>query len=207
MPRRWARRDGRYGLLAEPVVLDRLNLHPGDTVRLGNASFIVRGALISEPDRVAAPLILGPRVLIAADALPSTGLIAPGSMVQYALACHRCPTPHRPSLAALRARFPDQGWRIRDPADAAPGVTRFIDQTSLFMTLVGLTSLLVGGIGVANGVRAWLDARARTIATLRCLGASSGLVLAVCLIQVLALALVGIVDRPGGRCAGADRAG
>ena len=41
------------------------------------------------------------------------------------------------------------------------------------MTLVGLTSLLVGGIGVANGVRAWLEARARTIATLRCLGASS----------------------------------
>ena len=56
------------------------------------------------------------------------------------------------------------------------------------MTLVGLTSLLVGGIGVANGVRAWLDARARTIATLRCLGASARLVFAVCLIQVLALA-------------------
>ena len=80
-------------------------------------------------------------------------------------------------LATLRAAFPDQGWRIRDPHDAAPGVTRFIDQTSLFLTLVGLTSLLVGGIGVANGVRAWLDARARTIATLRCLGASSRLVL------------------------------
>ena len=73
-----------HGLLAEPVVLDRLNLRVGDTVRLGNASFTIRGALISEPDRVAAPLILGPRVLIAADALPSTGLIAPGSMVQYA---------------------------------------------------------------------------------------------------------------------------
>ena len=58
-----------HGLLAEQVVLDRLNLHPGDTVRLGNASFTVRGALIAEPDRVAAPLILGPRVLIAADAL------------------------------------------------------------------------------------------------------------------------------------------
>ena len=180
-----------HGLLAERVVLDRLNLHPGDTVRLGNASFTVRGALISEPDRVAAPLILGPRVLIAADALASTGLIAPGSMVQYAVRA-TLPDPAA-ALAALRRDFPDQGWRIRDPRGAAPGVTRFIDQTSLFMTLVGLTSLLVGGIGVANGVRAWLDARARTIATLRCLGASSALVLAVCLIQVLALALCGIV--------------
>ncbi len=180
-----------HGLLAEQVVLDRLNLHPGDSVRLGDASFTVRGALISEPDRVAAPLILGPRVLIAADALPSTGLIVPGSMVRYAIRA-TLPDPAA-AIAAIHHAFPDQGWRIRDPHDAAPGVTRFIDQTSLFMTLVGLTSLLVGGIGVANGISAWLDARARTIAMLRCLGGSSALVLAVCLIQVLALALGGIV--------------
>jgi putative ABC transport system permease protein len=95
-------------------------------------------------------------------------------------------------LTALRESFPGQGWRIRDPHGAAPGVTRFIDQTSLFMTLVGLTSLLVGGIGVANGVRAWLDGRARTIATLRCLGGSSRLVFSVCLIQVLTLAICGV---------------
>ena len=182
-----------HGLLAEQVILDRLNLHPGDTVRLGNASFTVRGALISEPDRVAAPLILGPRVLIASDTLASTGLIAPGSMVQYALRA-TLPNPGTAPavLAALGQTFDGEGWRIRDPHDAAPGVTRFIDQTSLFMTLVGLTSLLVGGIGVANGVRAWLDARARTVATLRCLGASSGLVFAVCLIQVMALATCGV---------------
>ena len=96
-------------------------------------------------------------------------------------------------MPEIREKFPGQGWRIRDPSDAAPGVSRFIDQTALFLTLVGLTSLLVGGIGVANGVRAWLDARARTIATLRCLGAPVRLVFAVCLIQVLVLAAGGIV--------------
>ena len=95
-----------HGLLAERVVLDRLNLHPGDTVRLGNASFTVRGALISEPDRVAAPLILGPRVLIAADALPSTGLIAPGSMVQYAVRATLPDPPRAALLTALRATSP-----------------------------------------------------------------------------------------------------
>ena len=179
-----------HGLIAEQVVLDRLGVRTGDTVRLGNASFTVRGALRSEPDRIAAPLLLGPRVLISTDALPSTGLVVPGSMVRYAIRT----TVSDPSIVEqqLKAGFLSQGWRIRDPHDAAPGVTRFIDQTSLFMTLVGLTSLLVGGIGVANGVRAWLDARAGTIATLRCLGASSRLVFAVCLSQVLALALAGI---------------
>jgi len=187
-------RDGRYGLLAERVVLDRLGLRPGDVVRLGNASFVLRGELVSEPDRVAAPLMLGPRVLIAAGALAETGLIVPGSMVQYAVRASLADPAATPGvIAALRETFRDTGWRIREPRDAAPGVTRFIDRTSLFMTLVGLTSLLVGGIGVANGTRAWLEARARTIATLRCLGAASRLVFAVCLIQVLALSVCGIL--------------
>ena len=149
------------------------------------------GALTKEPDRVGTAAILGPRVLISTDALASTGLISPGAMVRYQV---RLTAPDPAAIARdIRIAFPGQGWRIRDPSDAAPGVSRFIDQTALFLTLVGLTSLLVGGIGVANGVRAWLDARARTIATLRCLGASAGLVFAVCLIQVLALAAGGIV--------------
>ncbi|HEY4044045.1 MAG TPA: FtsX-like permease family protein [Rhodopila sp.] len=186
-----AARDGRFGLLAEQIVLDRLKLHPGDTARLGTATFRVAGALTQEPDRVGTAAILGPRVLVSTDALASTGLTAPGAMVRNAI---RVTAPDAAGFpATIRAAFPNQGWRIRDPSDAAPGVTRFIDQTALFLTLVGLTSLLVGGIGVANGVRAWLDARARTIATLRCLGASGNLVFAVCLIQVLTLAGGGII--------------
>ena len=184
-------REGHFGVLAEQVVLDRLTLHTGDIVRLGTATFRVSGALTKEPDRVGTAAILGPRVLVSIDALPSTGLISPGAMVRYQV---RLTAPDPVAIARdVRIAFPGQAWRIRDPAEAAPGVGRFIDQTALFLTLVGLTSLLVGGIGVANGVRAWLDARALTIATLRCLGASAGLVFAVCLLQVLTLAAGGIV--------------
>ncbi len=186
-----ARQDGHYGLLAEAVVLDRLGLHVGDMARLGTATFRIAGILTHEPDRVATAAILGPRVLIAADALASTGLISPGAMVRYDV---RLVSADPGAIAhGIRMQFTDQGWRVRDPSQAAPGVTRFIDQTALFLSLVGLTSLLVGGIGVANGVRAWLDARARTIATLRCLGASAALVFAVCLVQVLTLAAGGIL--------------
>ncbi|HEX3576658.1 MAG TPA: FtsX-like permease family protein, partial [Rhodopila sp.] len=185
------KRDGTYGLLAEQIVLDRLNLHPGDRVRLGTETFRVAGTLTQEPDRVGTAALLGPRALISAEALPATGLVSPGAMVRYQI---RVVAPNPAAIARdIRTVFPGQGWRVRDPSQAAPGVNRFIDQTALFLTLVGLTSLLVGGIGVANGVRAWLDARARTIATLRCLGASAGLVFAVCLVQVLTLAASGIV--------------
>ena len=182
-------RDGHFGLLADPLVLDRLGLKPGDTARLGTATLRVAGALTFEPDRVATPSIFGPRVLISQAALAETGLIAPGTMARYAIRATASPRTARPCLPAGAGKsYADQGWRIRDPTQAAPQLTRFLDQTSLFLTLIGLTSLLVGGIGVANGVGAWLEARGRTIATLRCLGAAPGLVLAVCLIQVMGLA-------------------
>ncbi len=189
IPAALAERDGHFGLLADPLVLDRLGLRTGDLARLGTATLRVAGALTTEPDRVATPSIFGPRVLISQAALAQTGLIAPGTMARYAVRA-TVPAAEASAIPTLaRANFADQGWRIRDPT---PQVTRFLDQTSLFLTLVGLTSLLVGGIGVANGIGAWLDARGRTIATLRCLGASAGLVLAICLIEVMGLAAIGI---------------
>jgi putative ABC transport system permease protein len=189
-----AQQDGRFGLLTSQVVLDRLGLHAGDTARLGNASFTVRAALASEPDALATPALFGPHVIIPLAAVPATGLVVPGSLVTHRLRLLLPPGGTATGMTAdLRAAFPNQGWRIRDPRAAAPAVAQFVRQTGLFMTLVGLTSLLVGGIGVANGVRAWLEARARTIATLRCLGASARLMFAVALIQVLALASAGIL--------------
>lgn len=179
------------GIVAESVVLDRHGLQPGDQIRLGNASFILRGALTAEPDSVSSPL-LAPRALLDLADLPATGLDVPGALVRHAvrIALPSGVDPNR-FAAALRRDFADRGWRIRDTSAAAPGVSRVIEQTGQFMTLVGLTALLVGGIGVANGVHAWLLARARTLATLRCLGAPSRLVLSMCLIQVLILALAG----------------
>jgi len=188
-----AARDGGPGVLAERIVLDRLNLHPGDAARLGDATVRIAGTIADEPDRVAGAAMFGPHALISLTALPATGLEAPGAFIQHTL---RAAWPGGIDAALmtaeLRAAFPAEAWRIRGPGDAAPGVGRFVDQTALFMTLVGLTALLVGGIGVANGVRAWLDSRAHTIATLRCLGAPAATVFAVCLIQVLLLAALGI---------------
>ena len=182
------------GLVAEPLVLDRLGVKPGDSVRLGTAQFVMRAALVAEPDRVSTPSVFGPRVVIGIDQLPRTGLLAPGAIAEHALrAVLPAGADVQATIAELRAAFPETGWRIRDARGAAPGVSEFIDRTSLFMTLVGLTSLLVGGIGVANGVRAWVLARARTIATLRCLGAPPGLVFAVCLVQVMVLAGLGVL--------------
>ena len=178
----------------EAAVAERLGLRPGDRVRIGEATLTLRGVIAQEPDRVAGPALFGPRALISlGETLPATGLVQPGSQLRYEYRLRLPPgTDKAAFLQALRAEFPDGGWRVRTADAAAPGVNRFVDRAASFLTLAGLTALLVGGIGVATGVRAWLDQRARTIATLRCLGAPAGVIFATYLVQVLALAGLGI---------------
>jgi putative ABC transport system permease protein len=185
--------DGRARVALEAAVVERLGLNPGDAVRIGEASLVFAGTIAQEPDRVASPAVLGPRALILAEALPATGLIQPGSLINYDTRLLLPPgTAPRPFAQAWQAAHGDGAWRLRFSDQAEPGVNRFLDRAAAFLTLAGLTALLVGGIGVATGVRAWLEARGRTIATLRCLGAPAGTILATYLIQVLALALAGI---------------
>ena len=156
------------GLVADPLVLQRLGLHVGDRAKLGNAILRVAGAITAEPDRVSGPLLLAPRVMVPISALPATGLIQPGSLVTHLLRATLPPGTDAHRVAAdLDKQFSDAGWRVRLADGATPGLQRFIDQLSLFLTLVGLTALLVGGIGVANGVRAWTEARARSLHSTR----------------------------------------
>ncbi|WP_261394067.1 ABC transporter permease [Siccirubricoccus deserti] len=177
----------------DPMVAERLGLAPGDRVRIGEAELRFAALVTQEPDKVATPAIFGPRALVTRAALDRAGLLQPGSLAQHELRIRLPPgIAPRGFAAALRAAFPAEGWRIRTADAAEPGVNRFLDRAAAFLTLAGLTALLVGGIGVATGVRAWLEARARSIATLRCLGAASSTIFLTYLLQVLALAALGI---------------
>ena len=88
--------------------------------------------------------------------------------------------------------FPEAGWSIRSRDNAAPSLSRNIERFSQFLTLVGLTALVVGGVGVANAVSSFVDLKRPAIATLKCLGAPNGVVFRIYLIQILLLAGLGI---------------
>ena len=188
-----AERDGRWGALVDPTLARRLDLTPGETLQIGKVSYAVRGTLQREPDRAAQGFTLGPRVLVPHASVQETGLIRQGSLVYHHYRLDLPPgTDAKAWQSRLEARFPDAGWRVRDLDNAAPGITRFVDRVTLFMTLVGLTALLVGGVGVANAVRAYLDGKRATIATFKCVGAPARLVFLTYLAQVMTLAGLGI---------------
>lgn len=186
--------EGVPGAVVAPHLLERLGLERGDKFRLGEGTFRVADTVVDEPDPSTRAFNLGPRVLIAIDALEETGLVQPGSLIRYHYRVALGPdTDVTIWRERLKDAFPKAGWRIRDLENAAPNIQRFVDRVGLFLTLVGLTALVVGGVGVGNAVRAFLDSRAATIATLKCLGASSATIFSTYLMQVMVLAVVGII--------------
>lgn len=186
--------DGQSGLLLDQTAATSLGLHPGDRVTLGGIPLIYRGSIRDAPDRLGDGQLFGVKTYVPLSALAGTPLLQPSGLVTFNLQVLLPPGMSEPQLeAAFRHAFPAAPWRLRGSADAAPGLTNFVDQAALFMVLLGLAALLVGGIGVANGVEAWLVARARSIATLRCLGASARLVGTIYGLQLLALGLPGIL--------------
>jgi putative ABC transport system permease protein len=188
--------SGVYGAAADATLLARLDIAPGARLNVGNATVEIRATLTAEPDRLAGGLVFGPRLLVSEAALRATGLIQPGSLVRWHYRLRLDDSAASDAAVkqvadAARAQFPQAGWTIRTRSKASPRLERNIERFTQFLTIVGLTALLVGGVGVANAVRSHLDRRREAIATMKALGATGDRIFSIYLIQVLLLATIG----------------
>jgi putative ABC transport system permease protein len=188
--------NGFFGALAAPDLMPRLASGSSE-IRLGEETLTLRGVIRSEPDRLSSRIGFGPRLLVSLDGLRASGLLRPGSLVTWT---YRVTLPEdRNDLADVeriedeaQQLFPEAGWSIRSRENAAQGMRRNIERFSQFLTLVGLTALVVGGVGVANAVASFVDLKRPAIATLKCLGSPNALVFRVYLLQILLLSGIGI---------------
>ncbi|HJR56389.1 MAG TPA: FtsX-like permease family protein [Rhizomicrobium sp.] len=182
--------DQVCGAAAEQSFLDRLRLQRGDLFRVGNATFRLMAVLEHEPDRISTGFSLGPRLLILTEALPRTGLVTPESLVNWT---YRVKLNQGQTIEGFRNAAdtlePDPNWRLRDSGDAAPGIRRFVEQVAMFLTLIGLTALCVGGAGAGHAILAFLDRKRFDIAILKSLGGEGEFVFRIFLVQVMGVAL------------------
>jgi len=195
-----ARPEGLEVAIA-PALADRLGVRVGQAIRIGTASLRVIGLIAAEPDRLGAGFALGPPVLVDPAGLDATGLVQPGSLYEarYRILL-RDPATATRTGDRLVARFPNAGWSARTGDTAARGLRRAVEQLGQFLLLVGLTALVIAGVGIGSGVSAWLAGKTRMVATLKVLGARSGTVASVFLIE---LALVGGAGTLAGLALGA----
>ena len=151
---------GNFGAIVDKALLQRLHLNIGDQIQIGDTSFVITAELESEPDRIIRFTTFGPRVLIHSEALKKTGLVVEGSLIKY---IYKIRLKERASadqiINNLNKKYPSVGWRIRTTDNAVPGFDRFNNQVTQFLTLIAFTTLIVGGLGIGNSARNYLEQR------------------------------------------------
>jgi putative ABC transport system permease protein len=199
-----AQKGGGFGAAAEETLLARLNLKIGDGFRLGQAKFVLSAVLKSEPDRLAVGIGLGPRLLISQAALDASGLVQPGSLVRWTTRVIMQVHGGTPDAAAIQAlldaankTFPEAGWETRTRLNVSPDFTRDLGRFAEFLTLSGLLSLVVGGVGVANAAQGFVERKRASLAILKAIGASGTSVVVLALVEFLIVAFAGALAGAG----------
>jgi putative ABC transport system permease protein len=188
-------RNDVFGAVADPLLFARLNVKVGDEIMLGVQRLQLRAEIVSEPDKLAGGVGFGPRLLLSEAALRASGLVQPGSLARWS---YRITLPGEPDERAIQSvidgangAFPEAGWEARSRLNASPQFARQVERFTQFLTLIGLTALMVGGVGVANATKGFVDRRRADVATLKSLGATGGFAFSLMLVEVMLLALVG----------------
>ena len=209
-------RGGQWGAAIDEALARRLSLSVGDTVSIGNLSLAVRAVVIRQPDRSLRADWGAAPVLIPEDALRASGLIQPFSRVQY---LYRVRLDKAGSSSASDFRdeflriFPSVPAEARSFDERSDRMAEVLGQIGSGLLLVGFSALFIGGLGVFNSVKAYLDGKLIGLATLRAIGLRDGRLALFVFLQIFLLAalasamgvLLGVALALGGAAIVADK--
>jgi putative ABC transport system permease protein len=191
-PRQWADLHRGANVLVDPSLLVALDAHVGDSLQLGFATFAITGTLENVPGDAAIASAFGPRVFIPAFMLDETGLLVFGSRAEYEAMIAAPPGTDVGKFAKiLRAQLDSARVRVRTAEDTERSLTDGVTQLHRFLGIVGLVALLLGGIGVASAIHAYVSEKIDTVAILRCMGATTAQVITIYAATAAAMGFVG----------------
>jgi putative ABC transport system permease protein len=184
-------RTGRYALVDETAMIEH-GLSPGDSIRLGAASFQILGSLTAVFGSASMTSAFAPPVYIGMQHLDATELIQPGSLVNYA---YYLKVNNDVDSDAWEEnhndRFREDAMRIETISERKENLNEAFDRLNSFLNLVALVALLMGCIGVASSVFIYIKNKIPSIAILRCLGMKGSQAFTVYFIQIACLGILG----------------
>lgn len=182
------------GALVGPELLTQLELSVGDIIAIGDVEFTIRDVLLNEPGRQLGGFSFGPRVLVAHEAVAGTGLLRLGSRVERQLLV-KIPAEGQIDLLVdqLRQDLAGTFARVGSYRRTETRIERNFDQAENYLSLVGFVVVILGGIGIWSVTRVFIQQRLKSIAILRCLGATAGRVIGIYVVQVLLLGFGGSI--------------
>jgi len=191
-PEQWNALASSRAAVVDPSLLVALDARVGDTLALGYAKFVIVATMQSIPGDPGVATIIGPRVFISEHWVDETKLLGFGARAEYETLV-RLPESMPPArwVTPVRRVLEREQVRIRTVRESESNMTAAIGQLTQFLGVVGLVAVLLGGIGVASGVHAYVQRKIDVVAILRCIGATSWQVLGVYVAQAALMGLAG----------------
>jgi len=178
-------------LVASADLLEALQVHIGDSIRINQTEFQIRDVITAEPDLFVIPPVPIGRVIVSRNAFDRTSLMQFGAVGLHRVLVKLSSDEDRHSVCAhLEEIFP--GARVLDYTSRTPESVTVVTWVIPFLNLVGVLALAFGAVAVATAAYFHLLQGTQTIAILKCVGAESGRVLDLYLFQILSIALIGI---------------
>ena len=180
-----------HGALVGPELLTQMDLEVGDQIVIGKVTFTIRDVILAEPGRQVGAFSFGPRVLVDYEAVEETGLLAFASRARRQLLLRVEESQIDPLVEQLRGDLQEVFVRVGSYRGTENRIDRNLSRTEDYLSLVGFVIVILGGIGVWSVTRVFVQQRLRSVAILKCLGATNGRVLSVYVAQVALLGLSG----------------
>jgi putative ABC transport system permease protein len=192
-PGRWGALDSLRVAIVDTTLLVSLGARVGDTLELGRRQFVIAAAVSEVPGHLTGGAMnaFGAQVYIPARDLEGTGLIVFGSRARYhALLMLDSERDARRVVARHARLLENERVTTQTAEEEQDELNEVLHDLSNFLQFVGLIALLLGGIGVASGIGAFVAGKLDTVAVLRCVGATRAQVFAIYLTQAAALGLL-----------------
>ncbi len=189
-----SRRSGHWGALIDVDLQKRFDIKTGSIIAIGDLEYQVRGVILHQPDAAVQGIKFAPTVIVGGESLDDSGLIKAGSIVRYDYRV-KLDSGVDPELwrSRFEQRFGSDQYQIRTRNESVPGLDRILERVGLFLSVISVTALVVGGVGIGNAVKSYLARKREVIATLKCLGATRSDIFGIYFIQILLLTTIGAV--------------
>lgn len=180
-----------HGALVARILLEDLQVRIGDKIRIGEGEFTIRGSFDQEPGGTSG-FRIGARVFIEKKGFDDAGITKNASRVRRSILYRTTDNPTR-LVGALRENLKGTTVTARSYRETQENLSAQFTRTENYLALTGLLILVLGGVGVWNVARAFVDQKRKSVAVLKCLGASGNRIITVYLLQILTLGLIGSI--------------
>src|SRR6476620_1466551 len=178
-----------HGALVARILLEDLHVSVGDKIKIGEGEFQIRGSFDQEPGGTSG-FRIGARVFVEKKAFDDAGITKNASRVRRRILYRTIENP-TPLVTALRESLKGTVISVQSYRETQENLGEQFTRTENYLALTGLLILVLGGVGVWNVARAFVDQKRKSVAVLKCLGASGNRILTVYLLQILTLGLAG----------------